>query len=453
MTTYPAPTLFYYKAKSKWYVSVTVPEHLRPTFNRKQMRKSTGTADKRIAAQKLHNIAATIYRDFTAAEAVQKATVTDETLDMMQTIIEAIMPGVDVARDMSDPDARAAILNAVTEAVEQLTCGTFTTPAPEFEHLVPVAEKFIHKEYARELDQMRPVEEQLQPGFNNSHPANSLSLYVDRYAETRHWDRDRTKKAAELAITEFIKLIGDVSIADVTKQDAYKFAQHMHSSGKAFKTIKSKVSSVSAMLTWAEKSGDITENPFTNLKLTGYGVKTKKYKPFSEMDLRSIFLSSMDEKDRLLCSILITTGMRLDEAALLDWNQYHVKDGIRYFDLTDSIVKNDGSRRLVPIPDAIKLDKGTGRLFDYTLDSDGKASTSASKHVMKIVRKVTKDPAKVIHSFRGTLKDLLRDAGIPKDVNDFLTGHSGGDVASSYGEGPSLKTRYEALNKVEHPWL
>jgi len=66
---------------------------------------------------------------------------------------------------------------------------------------------------------------------------------------------------------------------------------------------------------------------------------------------------------------------------------------------------------------------------------------------------VTKDRAYVTHSFRHKFKDLCRDAEIAKDLHDFITGHSGGDSASHYGEGHSLKVRQTALNKIEHPWL
>ena len=89
----------------------------------------------------------------------------------------------------------------------------------------------------------------------------------------------------------------------------------------------------------------------------------------------------------------------------------------------------------------------------FTRDADGKASTAASKVLMPHVRKVTEDSGKVVHSLRGSFKDLLRDAGVLKEINDFITGHSAGDTAGTYGSGPSLKVRQEALNKAKHPWL
>ena len=44
------------------------------------------------------------------------------------------------------------------------------------------------------------------------------------------------------------------------------------------------------------------------------------------------------------------------------------------------------------------------------------------------------NPSSVFHSFRHGFKDALRAAGVNEDVNDALTGHSGGNsVARGYG--------------------
>ena len=81
----------------------------------------------------------------------------------------------------------------------------------------------------------------------------------------------------------------------------------------------------------------------------------------------------MHQEDRLLLSILTVTGMRLDEAALLTWDQVKEEDGIKYLSLLDAdghkvIVKTKGSLRKVPLPDALTLpQRATGRLFSYTI--------------------------------------------------------------------------------------
>jgi len=48
---------------------------------------------------------------------------------------------------------------------------------------------------------------------------------------------------------------------------------------------------------------------------------------------------------------------------------------------------------------------------------------------------------------------LLRDVGVSKEISDFYTGHSSGDVAgTSYG-GVGVDTRYIEISKARHPWL
>jgi len=128
---------------------------------------------------------------------------------------------------------------------------------------------------------------------------------------------------------------------------------------------------------------------------------------------------------------------------------------IRYFDLTEMKVKNEGSSRKVPIPDILleNIDnwlKGlkTERLFSFPLNADGKAQNAASKKGMRFIRSITSDKDLVVHSFRHTFKDLCRNADIPNDLHKFITGHSGGDVSSYYGEGFSLEKRKEAIDEV-----
>jgi len=62
----------------------------------------------------------------------------------------------------------------------------------------------------------------------------------------------------------------------------------------------------------------------------------------------------------------------------------------------------------------------------------------------------------VLHSFRGTARDLWREAGIPVDVRSALTGHTSKDVGeSSYGLGLQKKPDilFKELKKVDLSWL
>ena len=63
---YHKPTLRKVSGKKSYYVFVTKPESLRRNPKDKQVRKSTGTSDLRIAEKLVHSIAEEIYREFDA---------------------------------------------------------------------------------------------------------------------------------------------------------------------------------------------------------------------------------------------------------------------------------------------------------------------------------------------------------------------------------------------------
>lgn len=313
--------------------------------------------------------------------------------------------------------------------------------------------------------------------INNDYRLRKLHKH---YVAENRWGRAKTKQSASKAILRFINVVGDVDITKVTAKDAYRFAGWLEEElNLANKSIKGAVSYVSGMFDWCIRQPSLTSftaNPFKGLELSKYGKESSPYVPFKLNQLHDLFnLAYQDGKGRmnvrehLLFSFLVTTGCRLDEAALLCWeNIVRHEDGFHYIDLTKAIVKNQGSKRLLPIPDCLQtvlpstgqqatvqglLPSPDDRLFDYSLDADGKASRAASQALGRQIAKIKADKDQVTHSLRGNLKDMLRDVGVSKEINDYITGHSQGDVASQYGLGPSIKLRYEALNKVKHPYL
>ena len=269
-----------------------------------------------------------------------------------------------------------------------------------------------------------------------------------------------------------LKIISDIlenpTLTSLTSRDAIDVSKTIiresrKDDGSVIKlaTLKDIISNMSVFMRYCVREGYCDLNVFTGLDLQDLGADetVDSYVPFNKAELHQLFEITMPDQDRLLLSILTVTGMRLDEAALLTWEQVQEEDGISFLSLLDDdenkvIVKTKGSLRRVPLPDVLTLpERATGRLFSYKLDADGKAQKEASKQLMRHVRRVSKMRTKAVHSLRGTFKDLLRDADVSKELNDFITGHAAGDVAGKYGSGFSLQRRYEAINSVQHPWL
>ncbi len=422
--------------KGKWYVNVTVPLALRDTLG-KQKRLSTGTSDKKIAKQRQHGIAQKLYDTF------ESTAPRDGFSDLARELLldhGAPPPPEDMLDKHMDQVSVCLMLQGMGVTIPDGLLALMD-PRQRREWLA-----LRRSEDAYSATMSQPLTAPPSSG--------SVADAAHEYIAGRSWGREATKTKVQRALTHFIDTVAPATVAEITKAHAYRFAQLLDDEGSAAGTIRDKVNAVTGMLKWLERNEQIDANPFVGLDFKGYGRASQRWQPFTKQQLHDLFaLDTLPCSDRLLLSILITTGMRLDEAALLSWDNV-VEGDVRHFDLTKGIVKNLGSSRLVPIPKALKLpERNTGRLFDYKLDIDGKAQAAASNAVNAHIHQIRSSDRQVAHSLRGTLKDLLRDAGVPKETNDFITGHGAGDVAGKYGSGPSLKVRSEALDKVEHPWL
>jgi len=91
---------------------------------------------------------------------------------------------------------------------------------------------------------------------------------------------------------------------------------------------------------------------------------------------------------------------------------------------------------------------------DVKAEGERQLSSAWSKWFGRYVRKKcgVSDSAKVFHSFRHTFKRMTRDAELPEELHDALTGHAGnGGVGRTYGRGVSLKPLVRAIDKVRSP--
>lgn len=413
---------------NKWFVVVTKPPELQAASKNKQVRRSTSTTDKRLAEARLPGIANDIYKEF-------------------------------------DRDLRPKPSSTIPPKLTYLTGD---------EALAINDDPWVA---------LRPLPA-FQPPKN---PQNRLSRFIQSYEEYLHANQIADNKERKSKITycnQFLDVTGDIFMDEIQKFHAYQFAQWMADKGLANKTIKSRISKVSKLLVRAEQTGVIKDSPFVNLSLADYGRPSESYLPFSVEEMKDIFAQTLSDNDRLALTLLATTGARLDEIALLKWSQVKVALGTTFLDLRSAAqVKNQQSRRVIPVHSRVVPlleQRGNGRLFDYRLDEDGKAQNAAGKRLTQYIDNVIEHPLKVLHSFRGTFKDMLRDSGvtpemvkqleegevqladiaqeinsgqISKELNDRFTGHAQKDVAGGYGLGHALIPRAAAVERLALEFL
>ena len=427
-----------------YHVLVTIPEKFRKSPKDKQIRLSTGTADLKKAQKLQHGITAKIYASF-------ENPLKEELEGIASHIAGADMRDSLAKADVEDPLCLRETIRRLQAGIDKLRKQPIDPEDPDVEHSLAI--RAAYTDYEPRLKALAAET------YTTLQAVEGITIgdVIPDYLTARTWNRLKTKSEAEKSIRRFVAMVGDIPLNELTKYHAWQYAEALDAEGKATKTITTALSYVTKMLKWCEKKPHLglPSQPFNNLDLGDYGVKTVGWKNFTKEQLMQLFALPMKDQDRLLFSILITTGMRLDEAALLTWEKIKVEDGITIFDIRDSVVKNEPSMRMIPIPDWVKMpERGTGRLFTYRLDKDGKAQNAASRILARHIDKVTKDPRVVAHSLRGNLKDLLRDAGVSEELNNFITGHTQSNaVAGGYGGGHSMSVRLEALNKAQHPWL
>jgi len=502
--------------KSKLYVCITVPLELRPFYAATQVRRSTGTIDKAVANER----AAQKYSEI-LADLDEKATSLDPFIEGLRRTLVAC--GLDVAewytkgtltKDFYGKDTTAYQLSGQTthtishEGKIRIVTVKETHKAEDY---ADVAELITRLGYSvpKHLIEMLPEEQQvkvhdftvptalkasvllenpsqwtsgigaqivknveenpLRPRVEVKEDVAVSSRYsdvVEDYLASKSSEAKKEQSQRRLACERVIKYCGDLPLIEYTPLHTYDLAKAMHEEDFSSAMIKKMVSYGRGLFKYAVKNRDgqgrqlLQVQPWIDIELDGYGVAPREYIPLSNDDLHALFAQDIPQQERLLLSIMVSTGMRLDEAALMTWERLAFFDGVWCFSLVNDVedvkVKNRGSMRYIPVPEILKPilgNGGEGRLFTYRIDQDGKAQAKASDAVMPYIRSVTQNDRKVAHSIRGNFKDFIRDLGVSKEINDFITGHAQGDVAGRYGKGPSMDKRLEVINQIEHPWL
>jgi integrase len=269
-----------------------------------------------------------------------------------------------------------------------------------------------------------------------------------------------TKRKKVRWAKQFLDVMGDLEIAAIKPKHAYDYLDKVQAENpdRSNQTLKDYIWGVQALLKYCVQRDYIQLNPFHNLDLKSFGQKRKETYKFELSELRAIFAYDWNAQDRLLLSILATTGMRPSEAGNLTWERFNdtEHEGIRYFTTLDTAdekvrVKNAGSKRFVPIhPDLQLPERSTGRLFDYEKNEDGLSATEIGHQILPVLHSIVPHPNKSIRSFRKTFKQMCRDAGVGEEVHDSITGHSQSASASraNYG-GMGVPVMFEAISQLD----
>ena len=294
----------------------------------------------------------------------------------------------------------------------------------------------------------------------------TISSVMDEYLEDMRLKQKvlNTQEKLQRWVNQFLNVMGDMEIAEIRPKHGYDYITAIlkkHPT-RSNQTLKDYAWGVQSLLKYCVQRGYIDVNPFLSLDLSKYGEQSKKTYPYSKEELTAIFAHDWGPQERLLLSILATTGMRPSEAGNMTWERFNDTEhkGIRFLSTLDTDteqvrVKNQSSKRQVPLhPDLVLPEKSTGRLFDYQKDDVGRCSTEINYRVNPKLHELVPHPNKSIRSLRRTFKVMMRDLGVNEEVHDAITGHGDNKTASrsNYGGG-GFEQQFKAISKLDISFL
>ena len=272
-------------------------------------------------------------------------------------------------------------------------------------------------------------------------------------------------------VRDFKQVCKVTDMAKVTRRDVLHYKDWMLTNGFSAANTNNRLMVLGVIFSYAHLNDLIVINPSSRVRVEDKRKAVEKRLNFEEHHLKAIFSGPVHAEGLRPKSgggdgaywiplLALYTGARLNELGQLrpqDVYEETYRDQAGQLqsawvvritsDEADGLtVKTSSSVRRVPVHtqliklgfiDYVKSASGRQRLFwEVKLDRDGKLTCTWSKwFINQYLRKTIgiKDSRLVFHSFRHTFKHMARLAGISKEVSDAITGHSSGDVASSYG--------------------
>jgi integrase len=305
----------------------------------------------------------------------------------------------------------------------------------------------------------------------------TFSEAFERYIETELAGTSAGSIADYRArVKVFVDKLGDLPLAKITDHLAVEFLdQYLLGERKvSARTRNGYAGLFSAIFKCAIRRKKVTGNPFDDQRIRA---EVKHYEPFDDREIVALLaglrLETMPAEHTTASAaswatlIAAYTGCRLEEVAQLRAEDVTQTDGVWCFHFcADGNGKSKAATRRVPIHHAL-VDAGVlkyrsalpkdGLLFPSlrARKSKAKLGPAISDWFNSYRKRLGVDrPGLNFHSFRHTVGDRLRKAGVPEDDRAALLGHEHANITSGvYGHnGPGLRRLKEIVERLDYGW-
>jgi integrase len=290
-------------------------------------------------------------------------------------------------------------------------------------------------------------------------PSNAMTISAAYERDKEIYGNDRDEKAIKYAVDSFIAIATDKPITEITRSDVTAWLDKIEKDGLAPGTIKRRLGAVRAMINRAYLDTDYEgRNPFERHKIKNGGGNADDRLPFNKamldrIDCHIVTNNRLGHETKNIIRLMKGSGAGPAEIGGLALADVILDADIPYLWIRANSVRGLKTevrdRRIPLIGDALEAAKdaakrATARVGEANADEtavfgsfgiNGRGADSISAKLNKAVRKagVPNSPRLTAYSFRHTLKEALRSAGVVDHVQRRLLGHAGQGVADRYG--------------------
>lgn len=265
-----------------------------------------------------------------------------------------------------------------------------------------------------------------------------------------------------------MSITGDAIITSLRREHANQFVAKLLAKGVSSETAHKYVYEIKPLIDTAIREFELQiQNPFEKVVIPNSNEGPRHERdPYSTAQLRAIQAKcrEIDDQRRWAIAMLSDTGARLAEIVGLLRADVFLEDEVPHIHLEPNEVrgiKTEAGHRDVPLVGAAlwaaqrAITTDGPYLFPvFQPKQAGKDfnATTASSALVKWLRENHLATAKQgVHSFRHSLADRLRNAGVSKEVREAIGGWQTKGVSEVYGQGYSLRVLQEAMQKIVLP--
>jgi integrase len=270
-------------------------------------------------------------------------------------------------------------------------------------------------------------------------------------------------------VNNFISLVSDKAMEDITVEDAQKIHQYWNAriapkEGRRTASASSGNRDLGNLRvlysSYFTYNGDRErKNPFDGFS---FSTRIKKSRPPIPTEwirgtiLKPGTLATLNEEARGILLIMIETGARPSEICNLEPDAIRVDQTVPHLAIEPRIdpddpreIKTASSRRLVPLVGvALEAAKRHQSGFPRYRNRENDLSATLNKYLRTNKLFPTKDHK--VYSFRHSFEDRMKDGGLEDELRRILMGHT--IDRPKYGSGGSLEWRRDELMKIVLPF-